>query len=172
MTLLLRWLQRFEAGLQPDAIVDVEHGLIIRVSRRTSDLLKSLGLTGLPLVAGLVVVTGLSVPTPWTPSWGTDVFTGYLLWLLGAFVHLVLDAVKRGRSDPHGVISSERWGLWLEAKDTEIFISTLTLAVTYLLFAYFERQSLESRRSGNGIRHGLRLGQRRGRPLEALRQGD
>ena len=126
-----------------DGLVDLDNGKIIRVSRDPRRAARSAALVIGAFVVGLAAVTGLALPIPGNPSFGSDLISGYLLLFLGAIAHLGIDVLK-GRHSPDAIDVSDRWGLWLEVKERSILQAMFTLFIGYAGLVWFARSGVQS----------------------------
>jgi hypothetical protein len=142
---ILRYLSAHPRSV--DGLVDVERGVIYRVSpsawrRRASLLMIALALAGGVLVvylyANLGDWLGLS-GWPATPGALGKLLAGYLFIVIGAAVHLGVDALKESRARPAGGITALDEGLlWLHVKELPITMGVLSLWVGIIGLALWQ----------------------------------
>jgi hypothetical protein len=141
----LRMLQYLKA--HPTAIsgiVDVENGVIYAASPSSSRRFGSVGMLLALLLVGIAIIRVATAGFPpfIASNWlfpsdrFADLVGAYVLLLVGAAIHIVIDAIKQQqRSGPGAFLALDDWFLWIHVREVSNAVSIVSLWVVVFLLA-------------------------------------
>jgi hypothetical protein len=141
---LLRYIQAHPGSIY--GVVDVERGLIYHASPHQRRRLASYLLIVLTLVLGVGVAVAVANMGAWfgLSAWPVapprlgNLLVGYLFLVLGAMVHVGVDALKQRRAQPGTTLLALEHGLlWVHVKEVPIIVGIVSLWVGLIGLAFW-----------------------------------
>jgi hypothetical protein len=131
-----------ERNVLNSALVDASSGVIYRLAPSGQRWKSYLATPALLLVmagilAALPLVQRLYPSWPIGPGKRSLLIAGYALWIVGAFAHILIEALKQARSPNEPAFAvMDNWPAWLQLKQQAIFMGTLWISLGFLLLAF------------------------------------
>jgi hypothetical protein len=139
---MLQYLKAHPTAIS--GIVDVENGVIYAASPSSSRRLGSVGMLIGLLIVGIAIIRVATAGFPpfIAANWlfpsdrFADLVGAYVLLLVGAAIHIVIDAIKQQqRSGPGAFLALDDWFLWIHVREVSNAVSIVSLWVVVFLLA-------------------------------------
>jgi hypothetical protein len=131
-----------ERDVLDSALVDASQGVVYRLAsagqRWKSYLATPALLLAMVIILGLLpLVKHVYSDWPFDAGKRTLLIAGYLLWMVGTFVHGLIEALRQIRSSTVPAFAAiDNWSIWLQIKQKAIFMGTLWVSLGFLLVAF------------------------------------
>jgi len=131
-----------ERGVLNSALVDASQGVVYRVAPDGQGW-KSYLPTAVLLLAVLIILGLLPLVKYMYSDWPFDsgkrtlLIFGYLLWMVGTFLHGLIEALRQIRSSTVPAFAAiDNWPVWFQIKQKAIFMGTLWVSLGFLLLVF------------------------------------
>lgn len=134
-----------ERAVIANGIVDYDHGVIYRVdppSKRWKSYFKPpVLLLALFVFIALLPWVGRFVDSwPLKPEMRMPLITGYAMWTIGAFLHVLIGALRQQRSPTAPAFAvMDNWLLWVHIKQRAILYGIIWISLGYILLIFLMR---------------------------------
>jgi hypothetical protein len=139
-----------ERAVIANGIVDYDHGVIYRVdppSKRWKSYFKPpvLLLVFFVFIALLPWVGRFVDSWPLTPEMRMPLISGYAMWTIGAFLHVLIGALRQQRSPTAPAFAvMDNWPLWVHIKERAILYGIVWITLGYIILIFL-KQGLDFR---------------------------
>jgi hypothetical protein len=139
-----------ERAVIANGIVDYDHGVIYRVdppSKRWKSYFKPpvLLLALFVFIALLPWVGGFVDSWPLKPEMRMPLIAGYAMWTIGAFLHVLIGALRQQRSPTAPAFAvMDNWPLWVHIKERAILYGIVWITLGYIILIFL-KQDLDFR---------------------------